>query len=591
MRQQHWVVEIFEELFSQSYPVNTLINGKYMIVSIIPKSLDEALREYIEYVGRKYGKRTPVVDCEPVTGYTKYAHSKGNVIGAGLESRVESRVEGEFIEDIKDWLAFLENNSVPAEVETFSASGGCFINNIINKKYLKLVNNYSIVKSVIIDLNNKILQQKERVAELLEAFKRYLYTMYNEVYNAVENDNRKAIFYGTKREEAGTGIRSISGTTLGSLVGSASKEELEKYIYDSALLMAVAVDAMKKWLEGGDAGIVNTIHIVSNIYSGVYGVRSDVDRDNIIHNGMKESYRTETLTREINVVSPSSAFANGNISENVKERRREVYRTLSKMVNAMLYPPDIMPVTEIVKIKAVYPRYWVFNGTLISMDLGGSREGVSLGADITFFHAISFVYEDLYGSRTAVYIGNPSGFPLTQMLYTIYNLAIYANYCITSGLILGDDAHINFCSNKEAERWYNENRDFVKIKGIYIDEAAKRVITHILGTMYDMKEGREPIAYKIPKLIKSETTPKESTGMISTWKRNVGTTFNIEQVNNEQTVKAFKEQYPMIRIVFYSRNLDEIKLVESNPSLYAEAYKVTNSTGDLIASMRSTSND
>lgn len=563
--------------------LGNVIKGNYITIYTSEESISRYYYKFVENRKRLLNK-VPHVDCEPLTGYTKYAYTEGRVTATGIHQSVVARSSGEFVPEIKDWLEFMVKHRIPEEVLQFGSSGGCFISNMANKKVEKLGDNFTTVMNGINIINERMKEMKNDVLEVLNAIRMYIEIVYNEVEVKVRSGDRSAILYGSKRPESGTGLTLYKGQTVGDIIQNWPESDILKLVDDSRLLMRTYIKMIQLWIDDGNIDSTYVINVDSPYIRNVLGTRSDVDREDIVVEGMTMSEEEIAKTREINILAPASAVSNGNISEVTKQARRSVYEKLSEILKASVYPPDMLATESIIRIKYVTVPYEI-GGNGKSVDLGVSINGVNTPADLVFPSMVGVTYSGI--NTDTLMVGNPSGSPITQLIYTLWNILVFRGWKIKEAMVLGDDAHIVFESKQEVDMWLAQEGTLIKNKGTYADEVSKLACRFILGDVVCRNISGDVYAFKVPKLKKSETSPKQGTSEESgnsTWKRDVGTGFNIEQIQNEETLRAFINQYHMVKPVFFREGINTSMMVESNPSLFAQVYKITGSYGDLIRS-------
>ncbi|GMK36890.1 MAG: hypothetical protein [aquatic viral metagenome] len=570
---------------------NQVLAGHFLSIVISRYDLTELHNMYLDLLTRKYGGRKPSISCEPLTVYTLKNVVSGVLDGSGLETMIHGWSYAEYDPDIyKEWIAKVEQIVTDTDntIWSMGSVGGCF-HDIPNKKALKLMKYQYDIERMIIDFNNLILQQRPIMEELLNALISYTLTIYSEAEHAIRTGNREALLYGTKRAEAGTGIRIGGYNTLGSLLQYADDQTLLKFLDDARLVALGELQAIRLFLEAGDPTKAYTLEIISEDYRGSYGIRSDIDREDVRMTENRSQYNYESMTREVNVLTPASALSNGNLSERTKEARRMVYQTASRLLGIALYPPDLIPIEQYGRLLTATWRYELgptMGPVLVSRDLGFTMDSTTTPADLVYPGMLGIIYRDSSFQAKTVFIGNPSGAPTTQLIYLGYNSIIFRGYGIEYAMVLGDDAHIVFSSYSEATRWEQDLGAYAKKKGIQLNVQEDCEYTFILGTVYKYCRDGTVMGFKLPKDMKSETTPKGQS-IESGWAMNLESPFEIERKTPPEKIQEFKTNWPYVRLVFLQENRYDILTAITNPSIYAKAYEITGSTGDLIQSMRS----
>ncbi|GMK36880.1 MAG: hypothetical protein [aquatic viral metagenome] len=570
---------------------NHVISGRFLSLFISRYDITEFHNMYLDLMQRKYGGKKPSISCEPLTVYTVRNVVAGALAGNGLESRIQGWSYAEYDKDIvREWISPIEEitNDVSNEIYSMGSVGGCF-HDIPNKKALKLQQYQYEIERTMIDFNQLLLQNTVLLMDLLNSLMSYTLTIYAEAEKAISSGNREAILYGTKRPEAGTGIRLGGYSTLGDLLRYADDNTLLKIVEDARLVALAELQAIRLFLNNGDPTKAYVVEIISEDYRGSYGIRSDIDRENVQLVNEKSRYQYESMTREVNVLTPASALSNGNLNEVTKQARRQVYTHASQLLHIPLYPPDLIPIEQYGNLLTTIRRYELGpeqGQVLVSRDLGFTLETTTTPADLVYPGMLGIIYRDSSFQAKTIFIGNPSGAPTTQMIYLGYNAVLFKGYAIDYAMVLGDDAHIVFNTYSEAERWEKDlGQTYAKRKGLMLNDNGNCEYTFILGTVYKYCTNGTVMGFKIPKDMKSETTPKGQSSETG-WAMGLETPFELERTTPETKIREFKENWQYVKLVFLQQNKADILTAISNPSLYAKAYEVTGSTGDLINALR-----
>ncbi|GMK36876.1 MAG: hypothetical protein [aquatic viral metagenome] len=571
--------------------------GHYLSLFIKRYDLYEFHNMYIQLMRKKYGGRKPEISCEPLTVYTQRAQTNGHLEGAGLDTVIKGRSYAEFLPLVtNEWIQpmlRLANDVQEEELLAMGSVGGCF-HDIPNKKVGKLVQYQHEIESIQVEFNTLLFSKTDKLKQLLMGLYQYTFTIYQEALNAIRQDKRETLLYGTKRPEAGTGIRIGGYSTLGDLLQYGDKETLLRFIDDAQAVALAELRAFELFLQARDPTKAYVVEIISDAYRGSYGVRSDIDRSGTHIEDNRQYYGYESKTREVNVLTPASAFSNANINENTKNARRYVYRLVSELLHIELMPPDIISTQNYIRLVTATQRYETADNmgpVLVSRDLGFTLEnGSTTPADLVYPSSIGIIYNDSSMVPRAIFVGNPSGAPTTQIIYLGYNIAIYDGYNIEYGMVLGDDAHVIFRTRADAERWDKDlGYLYTKTKGILTNDSGTCEYTFILGTVYKYCRDGSVAGFKIPKDMKSETTPKGGSTETG-WVFNLEPTFQITRETPVEKIREFTSQWQLIKIVFLQRNKQEVEIALTDPTLYQKAYQVTGSTGDLLLGERGASN-